>query len=585
MTRSFGIALLWLLASASLAGAPEQPWVTQSNEFAQIPLAVLARYFPEDAGEIGVTGADREIFDLRPHVYERYIADTRRAAESLRAKVPEANDSRLLQDLEIMIKAENDAATTAELRRRLLLEHIDVGQIEFNGIRVLLSPQIPKERQAAALVRLRRYAGLEPGTVPLTRLAINQTEERLAVPGLVGPYVNEVKKALDDSKHYAAGIRDLFANSGLDGWQEPVAVLDAQLREYGDWVRANVLPRCRATNQLPREIYADDLKQVGVDVAPETLIPQAQFSFAEIQNQLASIAAQVAKQRGLPSSDYRDVLRELKKQRITDDAVLKFFQSRLAEIEAIIVRERIVTLPDRKASIRLATTAETAQIPSAHMVAPRMIGNTGEYGEFVLPLSLPGEAGDESLRLDDETNDPGSWTLTAHEARPGHELQYASMVEQGISIARAVFADNSVNSEGWALYAEAEIQPYEPLEGQLFALQWRLARAARAFLDPMLNLGLTTPERAAAVLRDDVVLSTGQVKQEIDRYTFWAPGQATSYYYGYMRLMELRAQTELELGERFDRKKFNDFVLSQGVLPPALVRKAVETEFIPRERR
>ena len=585
MTRSFGIALLWLLASASLAGAPEQPWVTQSNEFAQIPLAVFARYFPEDAGEIGITGADREIFDLRPHVYERYIADTRRAAESLRAKVPETNDSRLLQDLEIMIKAENDAATTAELRRRLLLEHIDVGQIEFNGIRVLLSPQIPKERQAAALVRLRRYAGLEPGTVPLTRLAINQTEERLAVPGLVGPYVNEVKKALDDSKHYAAGIRDLFANSGLDGWQEPVAVLDAQLREYGDWVRANVLPRCRATNQLPREIYADDLKQVGVDVAPETLIPQAQFSFAEIQNQLASIAAQVAKQRGLPSSDYRDVLRELKKQRITDDAVLKFFQSRLAEIEAIIVRERIVTLPDRKASIRLATTAETAQIPSAHMVAPRMIGNTGEYGEFVLPLSLPGEAGDESLRLDDETNDPGSWTLTAHEARPGHELQYASMVEQGISIARAVFADNSVNSEGWALYAEAEIQPYEPLEGQLFALQWRLARAARAFLDPMLNLGLTTPERAAAVLRDDVVLSKGQVKQEIDRYTFWAPGQATSYYYGYMRLMELRAQTELELGERFDRKKFNDFVLSQGVLPPALIKKAVETEFIPRERR
>jgi hypothetical protein len=585
MTRSFGIALLWLLASASLAGAPEQPWVTQSNEFAQIPLAVFARYFPEDAGEIGITGADREIFDLRPHVYERYVVDTRRAAESLRAKVPETNDSRLLQDLEIMIKAENDAATTAELRRRLLLEHIDVGQIEFNGIRVLLSPQIPKERQAAALVRLRRYAGLEPGTVPLTRLAINQTEERLAVPGLVGPYVNEVKKALDDSKHYAAGIRDLFANSGLDGWQEPVAVLDAQLREYGDWVRANVLPRCRATNQLPREIYADDLKQVGVDVAPETLIPQAQFSFAEIQNQLASIAAQVAKQRGLPSSDYRDVLRELKKQRITDDAVLKFFQSRLAEIEAIIVRERIVTLPDRKASIRLATTAETAQIPSAHMVAPRMIGNTGEYGEFVLPLSLPGEAGDESLRLDDETNDPGSWTLTAHEARPGHELQYASMVEQGISIARAVFADNSVNSEGWALYAEAEIQPYEPLEGQLFALQWRLARAARAFLDPMLNLGLTTPERAAAVLRDDVVLSKGQVKQEIDRYTFWAPGQATSYYYGYMRLMELRAQTELELGERFDRKKFNDFVLSQGVLPPALIKKAVETEFIPRERR
>jgi len=153
-----------------------------------------------------------------------------------------------------------------------------------------------------------------------------------------------------------------------------------------------------------------------------------------------------------------------------------------------------------------------------------------------------------------------------------------------VSIARALYAQNSVNLEGWALYAESELQPYEPLEGQMFALQWRLVRAARAFLDPMLNLGLTSPERAAAVLLDDTVVSKAQAKQEIDRYTFLDPGQATSYYYGYLRLMQLRTQAELALGPRFDRMKFNDFVLSQGVLPPALLQKAVETEFIARER-
>lgn len=216
------------------------------------------------------------------------------------------------------------------------------------------------------------------------------------------------------------------------------------------------------------------------------------------------------------------------------------------------------------------------------MVSPRLIGNTGEYGEFVLPLNTPGAKDDASLAYDDFTSEAASWTLTAHESRPGHELQFASMVEQGVSIARAVYADNSANTEGWALYAEAEMQPYEPLEGQMFALQHRLMRAARAYLDPMVNLGLTTPEKAATVLRDDVVLSRAMVKQEIDRYTFNSPGQATSYYYGYMRLMQLRAQTELALGSRFDRKKFNDFVLGQGLLPPDVLRKAVETEFIPR---
>ncbi len=585
MTRTLAIVLSWLALAAPLAkAAPPPPWIGDSNEFAQIPLAVFARYFPEDAGQLGIAGIDREIFDLRPDVDERYVADTRKAADSLRAKVTAAAEPHVRQDLEIMVKAQDDAVTTAQLRRRLLLEHIDVAQIEFNGIRTLLDPQVSRNRQVAALVRLRRYAGLEQGTVPLARLAIDRTEERLTVAGLTGPYVNEVNKALDDTKHYVDGIRELFRTSGLDGWQEPLTALESQLRDYDDWVRAHLLPRCRATYRLPPEIYADNLKQFGVDVAPEAVIAQAQFSFAEIQNQLRSVAAQVAKQRGFPSADYRDVLRELKKEQLFGDAILRLYRSRLAEVESIIARERIVTLPERKANIRLATAAETAQTPAAHMVPPRLIGNTGEYGEIFLPLNLPGDSKDESLRFDDDTTDAASWTFLAHEARPGHELQFANMVEHGVSIARAFYAQNSVNLEGWAVYAEAELQPYEPLEGQMFALQWRMARAARAFLDPMLNLGLTTPERAAAVLRDDVVLSKAMVKQEVDRYTFWAPGQATSYYYGYQRLMQLRAQTELALGRQFDRRKFNDFVLSQGVLPPALLKKAVEAEFIPGER-
>ena len=71
-----------------------------------------------------------------------------------------------------------------------------------------------------------------------------------------------------------------------------------------------------------------------------------------------------------------------------------------------------------------------------------------------------------------------------HEGRPGHELQFASIVEKGVSTGAVAFAFNSVNVEGWALYQEAEMKPYLPLEGQLISLQHRLLRAARAFLDP-----------------------------------------------------------------------------------------------------
>jgi uncharacterized protein (DUF885 family) len=215
------------------------------------------------------------------------------------------------------------------------------------------------------------------------------------------------------------------------------------------------------------------------------------------------------------------------------------------------------------------------------MSPPRLIGNTGEYGEFVLTTGMPPDASGKRLVFDDFTHQSGTWSITAHEARPGHELQFAKMIETGVSTARAVFAFNSVNVEGWALYAEAEMQPYEPLDGQLFALQARAMRAARAFLDPMVNLGEITPDGVKTFLMRDVGLSEGMATQEMQRYTFRAPGQATSYFYGYQRLMETRQAAEVALRGKFDRQKFNDFVLAQGLVPPKLLRKAVMEEFVP----
>ena len=222
--------------------------------------------------------------------------------------------------------------------------------------------------------------------------------------------------------------------------------------------------------------------------------------------------------------------------------------------------------------------------PAPHMDAPRLIGNTGEYGEFVLPLATPGAPGQKDLRTDDFTFDAATWTLTVHEARPGHELQFTRMLENGVSIARAVFAFNSANVEGWALYAEAEMKPYLPLEGQLASLQHRMLRAARAFLDPMVNLGQITPEDARRVLMEDVVMSEGMAKQEVDRYTFRAPGQATSYFVGYRSMLETRQRAELALGGHLDRQRFHDFILAQGLLPPDLRLRAVMEEFVPAEK-
>ena len=98
-------------------------------------------------------------------------------------------------------------------------------------------------------------------------------------------------------------------------------------------------------------------------------------------------------------------------------AILPLYLKRLDALEEAIRREKIVTLPDRKAVIRLASEAESAMSPAPNMRPPRLIGNQGEYGEFVLPLVVPGKEGREALRMDDFTHDAGTWSL--NQTAPG----------------------------------------------------------------------------------------------------------------------------------------------------------------------
>jgi uncharacterized protein (DUF885 family) len=581
--RAVLAAVTLALASLSGAAAAAEPgWVAKSNDNAKLLLNLMAKYSPESASSLGVDGYDELITDMSRDLYDVTVKDTRTVVAELQKRLKAETDPKIRQDLEILIGAAHDQLQTNALQRQLMLPYQDLNQLLFGVVHQMLDPRIPKERQKTLLVRLQKYAGLVKGYRPIAELAQERTQERLkANPKLLGPYVGELKQSLDDGPTLVKGIKEELEKSGLEGWQPAYAALEKQLGAYDEYVRKQLLPLARADHRLPPAVYADNLHQFGVDISPQELIAKALTSFSEIRNQMNITAGLIARERHLPNPDYRAVMRELKQQQIPLDAVMPLYQERLGQIETAVREQKIVTLPDRKAVIRLATPAENAAQPAPHMNPPRLIGNTGEYGEFVLTTGMPPDAKGKVKVFDDFTHQAGTWTLTAHEARPGHELQFAKMIETGVSTARGVFAFNSVNVEGWALYAEAEMQPYEPLDGQLFALQARMQRAARAFLDPMVNLGEISPEGVKSFLMDEVGLSEGMATQEMQRYTFRAPGQATSYFYGYQRLMETRQAAEVALRTRFDRQAFNDFVLAQGLVPPKLLRKAVMEEFVP----
>ncbi|WP_243049948.1 DUF885 domain-containing protein [Dyella sp. RRB7] len=589
MIKRLALTMAVALAAAGSAQADTKTpsWIERSNADSKVMLEVLARFNPEFASQVGLPGFDDKVVDLKPDVDARSRAALVDAKTRLGKMLADEKDTNVRQDLQILIKAADLQIEGIDLNHKYMLPYQDVGELIFNGEFVLLKDDVDAKRRPSALKRLECYVGKAPGCTPITELAKAQTTARLGEKDLIGPYKGEVEQKLSNTQRYADGIRQLFTKYKLDDAEGKAALdaLDSQLKDYDAWVRTTIVPRARADFRLPEPMYAYDLKQVGIDIPPEQLIKEAQLEFVELRSTMQMMAPVVAKAEGIQATDYRDVLKALKQQQLGKDDVVPWYHDIIGKIEDIIRREHIVTLPQRKMQMRLASEAEAAAVPAPHMDPPPFINNHGEQGTFVLTMGNPSASGDKSDAYDDFTYKAAAWTLTSHEGRPGHELQFAAMVERGVSLARSLFAFNSVNVEGWALYAESEMLPYEPPAGQFAALQARLMRAARAYLDPMLNLGLISKERAHDVLRNDVGLSEAMTRQELDRYTFDSPGQATAYFYGYMRLQQTRLNAELALGKNFNRQAFNDFVIGQGLLPPEQLAEAVRTQFIPSQQK
>lgn len=586
----FGIAMAQAKSAqqTSTANGSAQNWIAISNGYAKQLTDVAFQYHPEAGSQQGLSQYDSKVGQPTLADEDRERADTEAVLVKLKAAAAEKQQTGVAEDLQIMISRVELNFKMQDYQRAHEVPFLNASQFVFVGLHSLLDVQTPSERRPAAVVRIREYAGLEPGYTPITEILKQRVKEQMAKPGVIYPARVQIETEMARNSNYLDGIASLMEKYKLTGWQEPYATLKKQLVDYDEWVRETVLPKARTDFRIPREKYELAFQNYGIDIPPEQIAAMAHEAFTEIQGEMKSIAAQIAKERNLSSSDYRDVMRELKKQQLVGEAILPFYENRLKQIEKIIAERQIVTLPDRPAQIRIATAAETAQQPAPHMDAPPFLHNTGERGAFILPLNIPaGQGQPASEKYDDFTFDAAAWTLTAHEARPGHELQFDAMLEHGVSLARVRYAFNSTNVEGWGLYSEYLIKPYMPLEGQLVSLDYRLLRAARAFLDPELQSGKITTADAYRVLQDDVVSSHAFAEEEVERFTYRMPGQANSYFYGYTKLIALREDTEKALaakGVKFDQKKFHDFILAQGLLPPDLMRQAVMENFIPAQK-
>jgi len=560
---------------AGADAASGKNWVIVSDAHTQVLIDRIGQFAPESFGRLGGEGLDEMISDLSDESDKKALRVLQELLVEMEARSKREKHPAVRQDLEILIDFLKDNIAETYLSDRLLLPYKDPVELIFFGLNFLLDDQVDEARRPAALIRLRRYTGLEANWTPILKQAEERLRKSLKKLELLGPFRKEVELDLQLVPRYVAGLGRLLEKYQLTD-NEALSALKEQVKAWDIFVRQEVLPRTRHDHRLPQEIYRLKLKENGVDMPLEELVNRSQAAFREIQNEMRVIAALIAEKHGWPARDYRQVIRELKKEQLKPEVAVGLYRERINFMARIAREEKIVTFPGRDLIIRLASETESSATPGPHMNIPPLLGNKGEMGEFIIALGR-----DEGHAVDDFTHEAATWTLAAHEGRPGHELQITRALENGISKARVLFSLNTANLEGWALYIEAEMKPYLPLEGQLFSLQFRLLRAARAFLDPGVQSGKISPETALQVLTRDVVISEPLAQQELERYMEGGPGEAPAYFCGYARMMELRAEVERRLGDRFDQLKYHDRLMEIGPVPNALVRRALLDDFVP----
>ena len=180
-----------------------------------------------------------------------------------------------------------------------------------------------------------------------------------------------------------------------------------------------------------------------------------------------------------------------------------------------------------------------------------------------------------------DMNEVSKWsmpTLAYHEGVPGHHWQISTAQElQGVPQFRKLIPFTAYQ-EGWALYAEWLAKQAGWYEGDPFGdlgrLQAELFRAVRLVVDTGIHAKRWTREQAIGYMRDKTGIGEKEVTAEIERYIV-IPGQACAYKVGMLKLQELRARAETELGQKFDQREFHDVVLSNGAMPLEILEEQV----------
>jgi len=429
-------------------------------------------------------------------------------------------------------------------------------------------------------------------------------------------------RSVDDAEAYIARLDDVpryfdeqitNMRAGLKrGFSVPRAVLpgrDASIAAVADLADARKSEFYKPLDGLPATLPAEDrerLREQAVESIRERVIPAYVTLLAFFRDEYMVKARKTLAAESMPNGKayYRQQIREFTTLDLSAEQIHAIGIEQVARIQADMLETMkkagfTGSFAEFLAFLRSDAQfyAKTPQelLSRAAWISKRVDGKLARYfgtlprGRFgiepvpadIAPFWTAGRGGANTYWLNTYNlpsrplyNLPA---LTLHESAPGHSFQLSLAEEQS---AQPAFRRNgyiSAYGEGWALYTEKlgqEMGIYETPYEEFGRLTYEMWRACRLVIDTGVHHKGWTRDKALAYLRDRTALSEHEVTTEVDRYISW-PGQALSYKLGEIRIVELRAEAERELGTKFDIRAFHDAVLSQGSVPLPVLEQQI----------
>jgi uncharacterized protein (DUF885 family) len=411
---------------------------------------------------------------------------------------------------------------TKAILTQALAKGITAPKIVLRYLPAQIEGQTPEDAAKSPLL-----AGFEkmPATIPASARDRLKTEAFRVYRDTLAPALRSYRSYLVSS--FIPKARETTAFADMPNGKEWYAM------------QVRLMTTTRMTPQQIHDIGLSEVKRIRAEM--EKIQQEVNFtgSFADFQKYLTNDPKFLYKTPEELLAGYRAIAKR------ADPEMVKLF-GKLPRMPY-----GVVAIPDYE-----------APAAAAHYVPPAKDGTRAGYfyANTYKPATIP------TWSMD---------SLVMHEAVPGHHLQLALAQEQpGIPAFRTLWI-LSAYSEGWGLYAESlgeEIGFYQTPYARFGKLNSEMFRACRLVIDTGLHaLGWS---RQQAI--DYFLANTGSERvSEVDRYIAW-PGQALSYKIGELKIKELRAKAEQQLGPRFNLREFHDVILGNGALPLDLLEQQVD---------